>query len=54
MEYKTNILYSNVGSDDAKVSISYFVTDAGSVESAEKIIEELNAVIKKHGGVAKT
>lgn len=53
MEYKANIMYANVGSDDAKVSISYFVTDTGSVESSEKIIEELNAIIEKHGGVPK-
>ncbi len=53
MEYKANIMYANVGQDDAKVSISYFVTDTGSVESSEEIIEELNTVIKKHGGTPK-
>jgi len=53
MEYKANIMLSNVGADDAKVSLSYFVTDAGSVESAEKIKEELDEVITKHGGVPK-
>ncbi len=53
MEYKANIMYANVGSDDAKVSISYFVTDTGSVESSEKIIKLLNAVIDGHGGKPK-
>ena len=46
-------MYANVGQDDAKVSISYFVTDTGSVESSEEIIEELNTIIKKHGGTPK-
>ena len=54
MESKANILFANVGQDEAKISLSYFVIDAGSVESAEKIKEELDAVIKKHGGIPKT
>lgn len=53
MEYKANIMLANVGADDAKVSLSYFVTDVGSIESAEDIKEELDKVIKKHGGTAK-
>ena len=53
MEYKANILISNVGADDAKVSLSYFVTDVGSVESAEEIKAELDAIIESHGGSAK-
>ena len=53
MEYKANILLANVGADDAKVSLSYFVTDVGSVESAEDIKEELDAIIEKHGGKPK-
>lgn len=53
MEYKANILLANVGADDAKVSLSYFVTDIGSVESAEDIKEELDKIIRKHGGTAK-
>lgn len=53
MEYKANILLANVGEDDARVSLSYFVTDVGSIESAEDIKEELDKVIKKHGGTAK-
>lgn len=50
MNSKANILYSNVGSEEAKYSMSYFVTDCGSLESAEEIKEEIDAVIKKHGG----
>lgn len=54
MESKANILFSNVGTDEARVSLSYFVTDAGSVDSAEEIKAELDAVIKKHGGTPKS
>ena len=50
MEYKANILLSNVGADDSKVSLSYFVTDAGSIESAEEIKEEFDEIVEKHGG----
>ena len=53
MEYKANILLSNVGADDAKVILSYFVTDAGSIESAEEIKNEIDEIIEKHGGTAK-
>ncbi len=54
MESKANILYANVGSDESKVSLSFFITDVGSVESAEGMIDELNEVVKKHGGSPKT
>lgn len=53
MEYKANINYSNVGFDDAKVTLQYFVIDPGSVEDAEAIVEEFNKLIKKKGGVPK-
>lgn len=53
MEYKANIMLANVGQDDAKVSLSYFVTDVGSVEDAEQIKDELDRIIRKHGGTAK-
>jgi len=53
MESKANILYSNVGCDEAKYSMSYFVTDCGSMESAEEIKDEIDAVIVKHGGTPK-
>ena len=53
MEYKANILLSNVGADDSKVSLSYFVTDAGSIESAEEIKNEFDEIVEKHGGSAK-
>ena len=53
MESKANILYSSVGTDEAKFSLSFFVTDCGSMESAEEIKEELDAVVKKHGGSPK-
>ncbi len=53
MNSKANILYSNVGSEEAKYSLSYFVTDVGSMESAEEIKEEIDAIIEKHGGETK-
>jgi hypothetical protein len=53
MDAKANILNSNVGCDEAKFTLSYFVTDCGSMESAEEIKKELDAVISKHGGTPK-
>jgi len=53
MEYKANIMLANVGADDAKVTLSYYVIDVGSVDSAEDIKEELDKIIEKHGGKAK-
>jgi len=46
-------MLANVGQDDAKVTLSFFVTDAGSTEDAEEIYEELAKVIKKRGGTQK-
>lgn len=53
MEYKANIMLANVGADDSKVTLSYYVIDVGSVESAEDIKEELDKIIEKHGGKPK-
>lgn len=53
MDSKANILYSNVGTEEAKFSLSYFITDCGSLESAEEIKAEIDALIEKHGGQPK-
>lgn len=53
METKANINISNVGSDEEKITLSYFATDCGSMESAQTIKDEIDAVTKKHGGTPK-
>ncbi len=53
MEYKANINRSNVGTDEEKITLSYFVIDAGSMESADEIKEEFDVIVKKYGGVPK-
>jgi len=53
VDSKANINRSNVGTDEEKITLSYFVTDCGSTESAEEIKDELDAVVTKHGGSPK-
>ncbi len=53
MEYKANINRSNVGTDEEKITLSYFVIDAGSMESADEMKEEFDVIVGKHGGIPK-
>lgn len=53
MEYKASMNYSNVGRDDAKITLQYFVIDCGTVEDGEDITKEFDKLIKKRGGVPK-
>ena len=53
METKANINFSNVGSDEEKITLSYYVVDCGSIESAQTIKDELDTVTKKHGSSQK-